>query len=61
MDSISGFVFDIAKEDVALRSGMPRRMLLVRVEAVRSRWQVTHKGGKSASGEPRTFFPDEAS
>lgn len=28
MDSISGFVFDIAKEDVALRSGMPRRMLL---------------------------------
>lgn len=28
LDSISGFVFDIAKEDVTLRSGMPRRMLL---------------------------------
>lgn len=28
MDSISGLVFDIAKEDVALRTGMPRRMLM---------------------------------
>lgn len=28
LDSISGLVFDIAKEDVALRTGMPRRMLM---------------------------------
>uniref|UniRef100_A0A8I5ZJ87 Bifunctional lysine-specific demethylase and histidyl-hydroxylase n=1 Tax=Rattus norvegicus TaxID=10116 RepID=A0A8I5ZJ87_RAT len=33
LDSISGLVFDIAKEDVALRTGMPRRMLMVRTEA----------------------------
>ncbi|XP_052015135.1 ribosomal oxygenase 2 isoform X3 [Apodemus sylvaticus] len=28
LDSISGLVFDIAKEDVAFRTGMPRRMLM---------------------------------
>ncbi|GAB1300356.1 Ribosomal oxygenase 2 [Apodemus speciosus] len=28
LDSISGLVFDIAKEDVALRTGIPRRMLM---------------------------------
>lgn len=49
LDSISGLVFDIAKEDVALRTGMPRRMLMVRTEAVRNRWQATHQEGKSAS------------
>lgn len=36
LDSISALVFDIAKEDVALRTGIPRKMLMVRTEADRS-------------------------
>ncbi|XP_021516232.1 ribosomal oxygenase 2 isoform X2 [Meriones unguiculatus] len=37
LDSISGLVFDTAKEDVALRSGMPLRMLMVETPAVATR------------------------
>lgn len=34
LDTISGLVFDAAKEDVAFRAGIPRRLLLVRVRPV---------------------------
>lgn len=30
LDTISGLVFDTAKEDVELRAGIPRQLLLVR-------------------------------
>lgn len=36
LDSISALVFDIAKENVALRTGIPRKMLMVRTEADRN-------------------------
>lgn len=37
LDTFSGLVFDAAKEDVALRAGIPRQLLLVRVILVRVR------------------------
>lgn len=46
LDSISGLVFDTAKEDMALRAGMPLRMLMVRPEAVRNKWQARDQAGE---------------
>lgn len=37
LDTVSGLVFDAVKEDVALRAGIPRQLLLVRVILVRVR------------------------
>ncbi|XP_053420983.1 ribosomal oxygenase 2 isoform X2 [Nycticebus coucang] len=37
LDTISGLVFDTAKEDVALRAGIPRQLLLVETTAVTRR------------------------
>ncbi|XP_004645780.1 ribosomal oxygenase 2 isoform X2 [Octodon degus] len=37
LDAISGLVFDTAKEDVELRSGIPRQLLMVETSAVATR------------------------
>lgn len=56
LDTMSGLVFDTAKEDVELRAGIPRQLLLVRSE-----------GGRGSSGSPgqwkmwSAFLPQESS
>lgn len=63
LDSISGLVFDIAKEDVALRTGMPLKMLMVRTEAGRNGGGKpgTRPGEALPPRDPRNFFPDQMS
>ena len=62
LDTMSGLVFDTAKEDLEFRAGIPRQLLLVRSEGGWGEWQPRPaEAVVPLGGTPGSFLPQESS